>query len=116
MTHFAWDDPFDLDSQLSEEERMIRDSARAFAQGELQPRVIDAFREERDAPDLFSAMGRAGLLGVTLPAIHGGAGASYVAYGLIATGRLSLASVVSFRSRGDARDEYEFPTGTGSGR
>ncbi|MEC7932676.1 MAG: acyl-CoA dehydrogenase family protein, partial [Pseudomonadota bacterium] len=84
MTHFAWDDPFDLDSQLSEEERMIRDSARAFAQGHLQPRVIDAFREERDAPDLFPAMGRAGLLGVTLPATHGGAGASYVAYGLIA--------------------------------
>ena len=102
MTHFAWDDPFDLDSQLSEEERMIRDSARAFAQGELQPRVIDAFREERDAPDLFSAMGRAGLLGVTLPAIHGGAGASYVAYGLIAreiervdSGYRSMASVQS---------------------
>ncbi len=102
MTHFAWDDPFDLDSQLSEEERMIRDSARAFAQGQLQPRVIDAFREERDAPDLFPAMGRAGLLGVTLPAAHGGAGASYVAYGLIAreiervdSGYRSMASVQS---------------------
>ncbi|MEE4317807.1 MAG: acyl-CoA dehydrogenase family protein, partial [Erythrobacter sp.] len=81
---FNWEDPFDLESQLSEEERMIRDAAHGFAQGELQPRVIDAFREEMDAPELFPLMGQAGLLGATIPEEFGGAGASYVAYGLIA--------------------------------
>lgn len=102
MTHFAWEDPFDLEGQLTEEERMIRDAAHAFAQGELQPRVIDSFREERDAPELFPAMGQAGLLGVTLPAPYGGAGAGYVAYGLVAreiervdSGYRSMASVQS---------------------
>ncbi|WP_390549777.1 acyl-CoA dehydrogenase [Qipengyuania sp. MTN3-11] len=84
MVPFAWDDPFDLESQLSEEERMIRDAARGFAQDVLQPRVIEAFREERDAPELFPMMGEAGLLGATIPEEYGGAGASYVAYGLIA--------------------------------
>ncbi|PKP95697.1 MAG: acyl-CoA dehydrogenase [Alphaproteobacteria bacterium HGW-Alphaproteobacteria-14] len=99
---FNWQDPFDLESQLTEEERMIRDAAHGFAQSQLQPRVIDAFREEADAPELFPLMGKAGLLGATLPEEYGGAGASYVAYGLIAreiervdSGYRSMASVQS---------------------
>jgi len=81
---FMWEDPFLIDEQLTEEERLIQASARGFAQGVLQPRVIDAFREEIDAPELFPMMGEAGLLGATLPEDFGGAEASYVAYGLIA--------------------------------
>lgn len=73
-----------LEDQLTEDERLIRDSAAGFAQNVLQPRVIDAFRDEVDAPELFPMMGEAGLLGVTLPEEFGGAGASYVAYGLVA--------------------------------
>lgn len=102
MAPFNWEDPFDLESQLTEEERMIRDAAHGFAQGELQPRVIDAFREETDAPELFPLMGAAGLLGATIPEEFGGAGAGYVAYGLIAreiervdSGYRSMASVQS---------------------
>lgn len=102
MARFNWEDPFDLESQLSEEERMIRDAAHGFAQSELQPRVIDAFREEVDAPELFPLMGKAGLLGATIAPEFGGAGASYVAYGLIAreiervdSGYRSMASVQS---------------------
>jgi glutaryl-CoA dehydrogenase len=81
---FDWSDPLDLESQLADEERMIRDAARGFAQGELQPRVINAFRDEIDAPELFPLMGKAGLLGVTIPEAFGGAGAGYVSYGLVA--------------------------------
>lgn len=102
MGHFDWGDPFLLDEQLSEEERMIRDAAHGFAQSELQPRVIKAFREEIDAPELFPLMGQAGLLGATVPETYGGGGASYVAYGLIAreiervdSGYRSMASVQS---------------------
>jgi glutaryl-CoA dehydrogenase len=102
MASFNWSDPFFLNDQLSEEERMIRDAAHGFAQTELQPRVIDAYREERDAPELFPLMGEAGLLGATIPESYGGAGASYVAYGLIAreiervdSGYRSMASVQS---------------------
>ncbi|QDM40336.1 acyl-CoA dehydrogenase [Altererythrobacter sp. TH136] len=102
MTPFDWHDPFSLDAQLSEDERMIRDAAHAFAQSELQPRVIEAFANEVDAPELFPLMGRAGLLGATVPEEYGGAGASYVAYGLIAreiervdSGYRSMASVQS---------------------
>ena len=102
MVSFDWVDPFNLESQLSEEERMIRDAAYGFAQGELQPRVIAAYREEIDAPELFPLMGNAGLLGATVPEEYGGAGASYVAYGLIAreiervdSGYRSMASVQS---------------------
>ena len=102
MAVFNWEDPFNLDSQLSEDERMIRDAARGFAQGELQPRVIRAFREELAAPELFPLMGQAGLLGATVPEEYGGAGAGYVAYGLIArelervdSGYRSMASVQS---------------------
>src|SRR5689334_14962441 len=102
MTEFDWADPLALDSQLSEEERMIREAARGFAQGVLQPRVIEDFRDERDAHELFPAMGEAGLLGVTIPEKHGGAGAGYVSYGLVAreiervdSGYRSMASVQS---------------------
>ena len=102
MVPFNWEDPFDLESQLTEDERMIRDAAQGFAQSELQPRVIKAFANELDAPELFPLMGQAGLLGATVPEKYGGAGASYVAYGLIAreiervdSGYRSMASVQS---------------------
>ena len=102
MVPFDWQDPFNLDEQLTEEERMIRDAAHGFAQGELQPRVIEAFSQEKDAPELFPMMGEAGLLGATIPEEFGGAGAGYVAYGLIAreiervdSGYRSMASVQS---------------------
>jgi glutaryl-CoA dehydrogenase len=81
---FNWEDPFDLDGQLSEDERMIRDAARAFAQDVLMPRVAEAYMEEKADPGLFRLMGEQGLLGVTVPEEYGGAGASYVAYGLVA--------------------------------
>ena len=83
-SNFVWDDPFLLDDQLGEEERMIRDSARAYAQDKLQPRVIEAFAEEKSDPAIFREMGALGLLGVTIPEQYGGIGASYVCYGLIA--------------------------------
>ena len=81
---FAWADPFLLDDQLTEDERMIRETAAAFAAAELAPRVQEAYLEERTDPGLFRLMGRAGLLGVTLPEEYGAAGASYIAYGLVA--------------------------------
>ncbi|MBW9065629.1 acyl-CoA dehydrogenase [Rhizobium herbae] len=81
---FQWDDPFLLEEQLSEDERMIRDTARAYAQEKLQPRVIEAYRNEATDPSIFREMGELGLLGVTVPDIYGGVGASYVAYGLVA--------------------------------
>lgn len=81
---FQWDDAFLLEDQLSEDERMIRDSARAYAQDKLQPRVIDAYRNETSDPSIFREMGELGLLGVTVEETYGGVGASYVAYGLVA--------------------------------
>jgi len=84
LSRFDWEDAFRLEDQLSEDERMLRDAARAFAQGQLQPRVIEAYRDELSAPELFAEMGEAGLLGATLPEEYGGLGASYVTYGLIA--------------------------------
>ena len=81
---FAWDDALRLDDQLTEDERMLRDAARSYAQDKLQPRVIAAYREESTDPEIFREMGEMGLLGVTLPEEYGGIGASYVAYGLIA--------------------------------
>ncbi|MBD9638840.1 acyl-CoA dehydrogenase [Ensifer sp. ENS07] len=81
---FAWNDPLLLDDQLSDEERMIRDAAAAFAREELLPRVEAAYLEEHTDPALFRLMGRAGLLGVTLPEKYGAAAANYVAYGLVA--------------------------------
>ncbi len=82
--HFRWDDPLLLDDQLSDDERMIRDSARQYAQSKLMPRVIEAYREEKTDRSIFNEMGELGLLGVTIPEEYGGVGASYVAYGLVA--------------------------------
>jgi glutaryl-CoA dehydrogenase len=79
-----WADPLRLDDQLSDEERMLARSARDFAQEKLQPRVIDAFREERVEPEIFREMGEMGLLGTTIPEEYGGLGANYVSYGLVA--------------------------------
>ncbi|MGZ9810702.1 acyl-CoA dehydrogenase [Pseudoroseicyclus sp. H15] len=81
---FVWDDPFLLSSQLSEDERMIGDAARAFAQDKLAPRVQRAYLDETTDPDIFREMGEAGLLGVTIPEEYGGLGAGYVTYGLVA--------------------------------
>jgi glutaryl-CoA dehydrogenase len=81
---FHWDDPLLLDAQLSSEEKMIRDAARDYAQGQLLPRVTEAFRNERTDPDIFKEMGAVGLLGATLPEAYGGGGLNYVSYGLIA--------------------------------
>jgi glutaryl-CoA dehydrogenase len=84
LDRFDWEDPFRLEDQLTEEERMLRDAARAFAQEKLQPGVVAACREEKTDPGIFAEMGEMGLLGVTVPEQYGGLGASYVAYGLIA--------------------------------
>jgi glutaryl-CoA dehydrogenase len=81
---FRWDDPFLLDEQLTDDERMIRDTARAYAQEKLLPRVIEAYREEKTDRGIFDEMGALGLLGLTLPEEYGCAAASYVAYGLVA--------------------------------
>jgi len=81
---FRWDDPLLLDLQLSEEERMVRDSAHDYAQERLMPRVLDAFRNETSDPSIFAEMGRLGLLGSTLPPEYGGAGLNQVCYGLVA--------------------------------
>jgi glutaryl-CoA dehydrogenase len=81
---FRWDDPLDLEDELSEEERLVRDTARSFAQDKLFPRVIDANREERFDPAIVREMGSLGLLGSTIPQDYGGAGLNYVCYGLIA--------------------------------
>jgi len=102
LRSFDWADPFALDDQLSEDERMICNAANGFAQSVLQPRVIEDFATEADASELFAQMGEAGLLGVTIPEEYGGSGASYVAYGLVAreiervdSGYRSMASVQS---------------------
>ncbi|MEH7830080.1 acyl-CoA dehydrogenase [Gemmobacter denitrificans] len=84
LNRFDWEDAFRLDQQLTDEERALRDAARAYAQDKLQPRVIKAFAEEETDPAIFREMGEMGLLGVTVPEEYGGLGASYVAYGLVA--------------------------------
>ena len=81
---FSWEDPFLLTEQLNEEERLISETARAFAREKLMPRIVDAFAEETVEPDIFREMGEQGLLGATVAPEFGGAGASYVSYGLIA--------------------------------
>ena len=81
---FEWLDPLLLDQQLSDTERMVRDAARAYAQGSLLPRAQEAFRHEKTDPAIFREMGELGLLGATIPEQYGGAGMNYVCYGLIA--------------------------------
>ena len=81
---FNWSDPLLLDQQLTEDERMVRDAAQAYAQDKLLPRVTDAFRNEHTDPAIFREMGELGLLGPTIPEQYGGAGLNYVCYGLIA--------------------------------
>lgn len=81
---FDWTDPFFLDQQLSDEERMVRDTARQFSRDVLLPRVVDDFREERFDPGVMQQMGQLGLLGATIPTEYGGAGVNHVAYGLAA--------------------------------
>jgi glutaryl-CoA dehydrogenase len=81
---FDWPDPFGLDAQLSEDERMVRDTANAYTQEKLAPRIIEAFREEKTDPEIFREMGALGLLGVTVSQKYGGAGMNHVCYGLVA--------------------------------
>ena len=81
---FDWQDPLDLDGELTEDERMVRDTARSYAQEKLFPRVLSAYREERFDRAIMSEMGALGLLGATLPEEYGGSGFGSVAYGLIA--------------------------------
>src|SRR5262245_1186265 len=80
---FNWEDPLDLEGELAEEERMVRDTARAYAQDKLFPQVLKAYREERFDRSIISEMGALGLLGPTIPEEYGGAGLGYVAAGLI---------------------------------
>jgi glutaryl-CoA dehydrogenase len=84
IPHFQWDDPFFLDAQLTDEERMVRDAASAFAKDVLMPRVIQDFREESFDPAVMREMGQLGLLGPTIPEAFGGAGLGHVAYGVAA--------------------------------
>ncbi|AIY43100.1 Glutaryl-CoA dehydrogenase [Collimonas arenae] len=81
---FCWDDPLLLNQQLTDEERMVRDAAAAYCQDKLQPRVLEAFRQEKTDPAIFREMGELGLLGPTIPEQYGGPGLNYVSYGLIA--------------------------------
>ena len=84
LAGFSWDDPFYLEDQLSEDERMLRDASRAFAEDNLAPKVRDAYANEVVDPAIFSDMGEAGLLGITVPEKYGGLGEGYVTYGLVA--------------------------------
>jgi glutaryl-CoA dehydrogenase len=84
MGRFDWQDPFALDAQLTDEERMVRDAARDYAQGELLPRVTRAYLDEHFDCEIMREMGALGLLGATIPEEYGGAGLGYVAYGLVA--------------------------------
>src|SRR5688500_15209795 len=102
---FDWEDPFALDAQLADEERMVRDTAEAYAREKLQPRVTSAYLEERFDREIMSEMGALGLLGATISPEYGGAGLNYVSYGLIAravervdSGYRSAMSVQSSRS------------------
>ncbi len=81
---FDWADPFDLDGQLADEEKLVRDTAEGYAQEKLQPRVTEAYLEERFDREILTEMGALGLLGATIPHEYGGAGLGYVSYGLIA--------------------------------
>ncbi|HEV8691775.1 MAG TPA: acyl-CoA dehydrogenase family protein, partial [Ideonella sp.] len=81
---FHWDDPLLLDQQLTDDERQVRDAARAYCQDRLAPRILEAFRHEKTDPAIFREMGELGLLGPTIPEQYGGAGLNYVCYGLVA--------------------------------
>jgi alkylation response protein AidB-like acyl-CoA dehydrogenase len=81
---FDWADPFDLNHQLTDEERMVRDTAQAYARDNLQPRVTEAYLNENFDREILREMGGLGLLGATIPEVYGGAGLGYVSYGLIA--------------------------------
>ncbi|CAN0618655.1 glutaryl-CoA dehydrogenase [Burkholderia multivorans] len=120
---FHWDDPLLLDQQLTEDERMVREAARAYSQDKLAPRVIEAFRHERTDAEIFREMGELGLLGPTIPEQYGGPGLNYVCYGLIArevervdSGYRSMMSVQSslvmvpiFEFGSDAQKEKYLP-------
>jgi len=106
MSRFTWEDPLLLDDQLTEDERMLRDGARSFAQDVLAPKVIEAYREETVDPGMFKQMGDAGLLGLTIPEQYGGLGAGYVTYGLVAREI----------ERVDSGAAAEIPAGLGCGR
>ncbi len=99
---FNWQDPFLMEQQLTEDERMIRDTAYAYCQDKLMPRVLEQFRNEQTDPKIFREMGELGLLGPTIPETYGGSGLNYVSYGLVAreiervdSGYRSMASVQS---------------------
>ena len=81
---FSWEDPFQLDSQLTDEERQVKEAAAAYCQERLAPRVLEAFRHETTDASIFREMGELGLLGATIPEAYGGAGLNYVCYGLVA--------------------------------
>ena len=128
MVRFDWEDMLGLDRQLSEDERLIRDAARNFAQDRLQPRVIDAFAQEHTDPEIFREMGQQGLLGITIPEQFGGANASYVAYGLVArevervdSGYRSMMSVQSslvmypIQAYGNEEQQQKYLPGLASG-
>jgi len=83
-SRFQWDDPLLFQHELNDEERLISDSAREYCQASLMPRVLEANRAERFEPEIMNEMAELGLLGATIPEEYGGAGASYVGYGLIA--------------------------------
>lgn len=120
---FHWDDPLLIDQQLTEDERMVRDAAQAYAQDKLAPRVLEAFRHERTDAGIFREMGELGLLGPTIPEQYGGPGLNYVSYGLIAreveridSGYRSMMSVQSslvmvpiFEFGSDAQKEKYLP-------
>ena len=102
MANYQWDDPMHMDEQLTEDERMIRDAARAYCRDKLMPRVQEMFRKESVDTSIFREMGELGLLGPTIPTEYGGAGLNYVSYGLVAreieyvdSGYRSMASVQS---------------------
>jgi glutaryl-CoA dehydrogenase len=84
LSSFDWQDPFNFSDQFTEEERMLQESVRSFAQNELQPRILNAYRNATVEPEIFREMGALGLLGITVPEEYGGLGAGYVAYGVVA--------------------------------
>jgi glutaryl-CoA dehydrogenase len=129
LASFDWADPFHLVDELSEEERMIADSARAYAQDKLLPRVTEAYLDEKIDPDVFTEMGEMGLLGATVPEEFGGLGAGYASYGLIArevervdSGYRSMMSVQSslvmypIHAYGTEAQKREYLPGLAAGR